>query len=108
MLDENWTKSEKAVAHRAYNQAYERETKALADEVRRLANGITEATEIWRLHDFLTRRRKDIDLKYDYRYSVLLLVFTRLIREGWIKETELAGLSEDKLSRIRSLLEIRF
>lgn len=61
---------------------------------------------MWELHDFLTQQRKATDEKYDYRYSVLIFVFARLIREGWLSEAELAGLGEDKLARIRSLLEM--
>lgn len=103
MHHEQWTKSEKAIARRAFEQAYQRECSALGNEVRRMANSIADPGGIWRLHDFLTRQRRAIDEKYDYRYSVLLFVFARLIGEGWLNEADLAGLSEDKLDRIRSL-----
>jgi len=106
MHDEPWSKDEKAIAHRAYDEAYDRELAALADEVRRRANAITEPHHIWALHDFLTRKRKEIDEKYDYRYSQLDFVFARLIREGWLSEAELAGLAEEKLARIKSFLDL--
>ncbi|MDZ8056073.1 MAG: hypothetical protein RMX68_021745 [Aulosira sp. ZfuVER01] len=32
------------------------------------------------------------------RYSVLIFVFARLIREGWLSIEELKSLGEDKLS----------
>ena len=105
MHDETWSKSEKAIARRAYDQAYDRELAALADEVRRRASAIAEPHHIWALHDFLTRSRKEIDQWYDYRYSQLVLVFARLIRDGWLSEGELTGLAEEKLVRIRSTLE---
>jgi hypothetical protein len=106
MHDETWSKSEKAIARRAYDDAYDRELAALADEVRRRANAIAEPHHIWALHDFLTRSRKEIDRKYDYRYSQLVIVFALLIRDGWLSEAELTGLAEEKLARIRSLLEM--
>jgi photoprotection regulator FRP-like protein len=106
MHDEPWSKAEKAIARRAYDQAYDRELAALADEVRRVAPAIIEPGHIWALHDFLTRRRKEIDQKYDYRYSQLVIVFALLIRDGWLSEAELTGLAEEKLVRIRSLLEM--
>jgi len=28
------------------------------------------------------------DEKYDYRYSVLLFVFARLLKEKWLKDTD--------------------
>jgi len=39
--------------------------------------------------------------KYDYRYSVLIGVFARLLYEGWLSEQDLAGLSPEKLELIR-------
>ena len=106
MHNETWSRSEKTVARRAYDHAHDRELAALAEEVRRRANRITEPRHIWALHDFLTRKRKEIDRKYDYRYSQLVLVFALLIRDGWLTEEELAGLGEDKLARIRLVLEL--
>ncbi|HXU38504.1 MAG TPA: hypothetical protein VN937_19260 [Blastocatellia bacterium] len=106
MQDETWTKSEKAVARRAFDAALDREYTALTDEVRRRANSIAEPHHIWALHDFLTRTRKDLDQKYDYRYSQLDFVFARLILDGWLSEAELTGLAEEKLARIRSLLDM--
>ena len=106
MYEETWSRSEKAVARRAYDQAYDRELAALVNEVRRLAKQITEPGHIWALHDFLTQKRKEIDSKYDYRYSQLVFVFARLIRDGWLSEEELEGLGEEKRARIRAWLEL--
>ena len=51
---------------------------------------------------YLTQSRKEIDRKYDYRYSVLTLVFGNLVRKGRLSEEELHGLAEDKIASIRS------
>jgi hypothetical protein len=106
MHDETWSRSEKTIARRAYDQAYDRELAALADEVRRRATAIAEPHHIWALHDFLTRRRKEIDQTYDYRYSQLVFVFARLIGEGWLSEADLTGLADEKLAKIRLILEM--
>ncbi len=106
MHDENWSKGEKTIARRAFDAALSREYSALADEVRRRAKSIADPGDIWELHDFLSRKRKAFDQKYDYRYSMLVLVFARLIRDGWLTEGALAGLDEEKLARIRLVLEI--
>lgn len=102
---EHWSKSEKAIARRAFEQAYDRECSAIAEEVHRRARKISEPRDVWALHDFLSRRRKEIDQKYDYRYSVLIFVFGRLINEGWLSDECLAGLSDDKLAKIRFMTE---
>jgi len=41
---------------------------------------------------------------FDYRYSQLPLAFARLVREGHLDETRLAGLSEEKREIVRSFL----
>lgn len=103
MHNENWSKSEKAIARRAFDVALSREFAALVDEVRKSAKNIADPADVWELHDFLGSRRKEIDEKYDYRYSVLIFIFARLINEGWLSEEELAGLGEQKLAAIRFL-----
>lgn len=104
MPREQWSKREKTIARRAFEQAYARECSAPTNEVRRLANGIAEPDDIRKLHNFLTRQRKALAEKDDFRYSVLLFVFARLVGEGWIREADLVGPSEDKLNKIRFLV----
>jgi hypothetical protein len=55
------------------------------------------------LEHYLTQRRKEINRKYDYRYSQLTHVFGRLLYEKRLRENELRGLREDKLKSIHSL-----
>ena len=62
--------------------------------------------DLWDLESFLTQSRKEIDRKYDYRYSVLTLVFGKLIREGRLREEELHGLADDKIASIRSYVNL--
>ncbi|HXY49352.1 MAG TPA: hypothetical protein VEI01_07870 [Terriglobales bacterium] len=74
-------------------------------EAKRMANQINELADLWDLEHFLNQRRKEIDRKYDYRYSRLTQVFGRLLYEGRVSEEELSGLREDKLKLIRSFAE---
>jgi hypothetical protein len=53
----------------------------------------SDPLKIWPVHDYLSEKRRDIDQKYDYRYSVLITVFARLLFEGWTTEAELAARS---------------
>jgi hypothetical protein len=57
------------------------------------------------LEHYLTQRRKEIDSKYDYRYSRLTHVFGKLLHEGRLREEDLRGLREDKLNLIRSVAQ---
>jgi hypothetical protein len=99
----DWSKTEQKVAKEAFEKAYEREIAALIQEVRAQASAIAELDDMWRLHDFLSARRHDIDGKYDYSYSALLFIFARLVKEGWLHLDELKGLQIDKLSKVAAL-----
>ena len=97
-----WSRSEKAIARKAFDAALERELQEVIREAKQKAGQIKEPADLWDLEHYLTQRRKEIDRKYDYRYSQLDLVFGRLLREKWIAEEDLRGLGEDKLRAIRS------
>ena len=101
-----WSKTEKEVARQTFRRAYERECKKVSDKVKDMANTDKNPDDIWELHDFLTEKRKEIDEKYDYRYSVLILVFGRLLREGWIELDDIKGLDEDKISNFKNIADL--
>jgi len=65
-----------------------------------------QPSDLWDLESYLTQSRKEIDRKYDYRYSALTLVFGKLIREGRFSEEELHDLAEDKIASIRSYVNL--
>jgi|SRR5215469_9562468 len=96
-----WSKSEKAIARTAFDAALKQEFQEIMQEAKQMANQIKEPTDLWDLEHYLTERRKEIDRKYDYRYSQLTHVFGRLLYEGRVSEEELRGLCEDKLKSIR-------
>jgi len=100
-----WSKQEKEIARRAFGAAYNRECTAILENVRKMSAESNDPTRIWEIHDYLAEKEKDIREKYDYRYSVLLTVFARLIWEGWMNQKDLAGISEDKLQEIRKTAE---
>ncbi|MDF5715060.1 MAG: hypothetical protein PUP93_14555 [Rhizonema sp. NSF051] len=98
-----WTDIEKKIARTAFDKAYEREIETLLKQVQEQANKLVDVGELWRLHDFLSAKRHDIEGKYDYQYSVLLFVFAGLVKEGWLHLNELQGLDQDKLSKVAVL-----
>jgi hypothetical protein len=54
--------------------------KQIQEAVYKEARDVKEEDDVWRLHDYLTKKRREIDGKYDYRYSVLIFVLGRLLR----------------------------
>jgi len=99
-----WSKTEKKIARAAFEKAYQKECSGIIERIRTKAKKISEPDNIWQFHDFLTEKRDEVDEKYDYRYSKLILVLTRLINERWLDYSDLEGLAEDKIDRIESLI----
>ncbi|MEM7116606.1 MAG: hypothetical protein AAF614_29495 [Chloroflexota bacterium] len=104
----SWSKGEKKIARAAFEKAYARETAALIQQVQQKATQLESPESLWQLHDFLRETLGDVEQKYDYRYSVLDIVFARLIREGRLTLDELAGLAEEKLERLRRMTSASF
>jgi hypothetical protein len=100
-----WSKTEKEIARKAFRAAYHRECSDILTTVRKMASEAEDPASLWQIHDFLSKKRKESDEKYDYRYSVLPLVFARLMYEGRLKPEDLEGISEDKLQGIRQFAE---
>jgi len=97
-----WSKTEKAISRTAFDAALGRELHEVIEKAKQMANAIQRSADLWDLEHYLTQRRKEIDRKYDYRYSQLAQLFGRLLQEGRLSEQELHGLREDKIILIRS------
>ncbi len=97
--------AEKALARRVFDAALESELSEVMTAFKAKASAVTAPSAMWELEEYLREKRRELNDKYDYRYSQLIWVFGRLIREGRIREEHLAGLSEEKLSHIRRMLQ---
>jgi hypothetical protein len=98
-----WSETEQQVAQAAFEQAYQREIKRLIESVQGQAEAIVAIEDVWRLHDFLSARRHEMDGKYDYQYSALIFTFAGLVKDGLLQLDELAGLDATKLTKIAAL-----
>src|SRR2546428_144392 len=63
---------------------HERKGQAIVREVKAMLQNARDWHVIWDVEDCLRARRREIDQKYDYRYSVLMMLFSRLYIEGWL------------------------
>jgi hypothetical protein len=100
-----WSKTEKRIARKAFDLAYSREMKEIKKTLQKMITESTEDKDIWKIAEYLQEKRKGMDMRYDYRYSVLFTTFLLLMKYGYLKESDLEGLSPDKISRIRSSAE---
>lgn len=106
LRDHRWTDREKKIARRAFELALQTELKNFIAEFKAKANSVTEVGEVWEVRDWLNSRGQEIDGDFDYRYSVLISVFARLVRSGKIDLNTLAGLDEQKLQEIMYIAQL--
>ena len=100
MFDLTWSHAEKVIARQAFDLALRNELQTTIREAKDRAARICEPAELWELEAWLTERRQDINRRYDYRYSVLPIVFAHLLRDGRLREDDLKGLRPEKLEQI--------
>ncbi len=100
MYDLKWSHAEKTIARKAFDKALGNELETVIREAKSRAGAIKDAPDLWDLESWLTERRQEIDRRYDYRYSVLPLVFASLFRDGKLTEEDLNGLKQEKLDLI--------
>ena len=98
----NWSRSEKALARKAFDAALSRKLHEVIREAKRMASQIKQSSDVWDLEHYLTERRKEINRKYEFRSSRLKQVLGALLRESRLGEEGLRGLPQDKLESIRS------
>ena len=98
---ETWTASEKKTARRAFDKVFERNCPRINAEARGMLENVTDPSDIWRVQEYLLEHRKTVDRIYDYRHSHWLLVSSRLMRDGWLTEADLAGLDPEKIASIK-------
>jgi hypothetical protein len=101
-----WSSVEKTIARRVFDAALKRELQQIMQEAKQKADRIKEPADVWELEHYLTRRRKDVDRKYEFRTSALTRVFGTLLFESRIGEEDLRGLGEDKKEVIRSCARV--
>ena len=99
-----WSKSEKSIARQAFDKAYQVECQHLIKKLKEKTAKLEKPEDIWELQNYLDKREKEMAQKYDYRYSILVLVFAQLLKQGWIEINDLNGLDAEKIKQIESLV----
>jgi hypothetical protein len=75
-----WSRSEKAIARKAFDAALGQELHEVTQEAKRMAKEIQKSSDLWDPEHHLTQRRKEIDRNYDFRDSRLTDVLGRLTK----------------------------
>ena len=97
----NWSPTEKKIARKAFDKTYEAQCAAIRAHALDLLSKGSTPSDLWQVDDYLATQRKEMDRLFDYRYSVLLNVFSVLLAKGWLTVTDLTGLRDDKIETIK-------
>ncbi|EQD43534.1 hypothetical protein B2A_09849 [mine drainage metagenome] len=103
MKENKWSDTEKRNARRIFNKTLQMEYNLIIEKTRDLAVKATSQQDLWEIHSYLTNSLKEINRKYDYRYSRIIQLFGELLAEGKISERELDVFSTDKAEQIRNI-----
>ncbi|GHD03354.1 hypothetical protein GCM10007320_63310 [Pseudorhodoferax aquiterrae] len=106
MYDFKWSDAEKRLARRVFELALKAELADIMAEFKARAAAAAEPDDMWSIEQHLHHKRREIEAKYDFRYSRLILLFAQLLREGRMQEEHLAGLADEKLSSIRRIASL--
>lgn len=106
MHDLKWSESEKKIARRVFETALQQELSEVMSRFKEMAAHAEKPDDMWAVEGWLSQQSRDIEAKYDFRYSQLVRVFGRLPRESRVTEEQFAGLAEDKLSYIERVASL--
>jgi hypothetical protein len=95
-----WTELEQDIARQAFDRAHRRAVAALVSAVQQQARSMDCVEDCWKLHDFLSIHRHEIEGRFDFRLPGLLFVFASLLKDGLLVMEELEGLDGDKLAKV--------
>ncbi|MFM8767566.1 MAG: hypothetical protein ACKOD9_07290 [Rubrivivax sp.] len=102
----NWSAREKQIARAVFERAAFEEEKELLELCRARAAALKDLEEVRALEVWIRDSLREYQYKYDYRYSQLLMVFARLVREGRVEIELLEGLDDEKLLYIKRVVSL--
>ena len=106
MQDFAWTPKEKQLARQVFERAAVAEESELLEQIKTKAAELKSLEDLRALQLQIQDAEREYQQKYDYRYSQLISVFGRLVRERRISMDGLRGLSEEKLKYIERIASL--
>jgi hypothetical protein len=101
----DWSEREQDIARIAFDRAHSRALATLISEVQLQAAVVDSAGSLWQLHDYLSIQRHRIEGRFDFRPQAILFLFASLVKDNLLEVSELDGLEEGKLAKIRAMAQ---
>lgn len=97
-MNKQWSPAEKKAAHRIFDLAVDNAQKDVLN--RHSAKRINTIDDLWEYEREIREWRKEIYNTFQFTYSTLAVCFGLCLRKGWLAESDLAGLCEERIDSI--------
>ena len=104
-MDKQWSPSEKKAARQIFDLAV---ANAQKDILKRHSNKkISTVDGLWRYELEIREWSKEVQTVLQFTYSSLPLCFGLCLRKGWLNESNLTGLCDERIEQIKSIAAVR-
>ena len=104
-MDKQWSPAEKMAARRIFDLAV---ANAHKDVLRRHSEKrITTADDLWKYELEIREWRREVQTTLQFTYSTLPVCFGLCLRKGWLVESNLSGLCEERIEFITKVCALR-
>lgn len=98
-----WTKEEKRSARLLFDKVVKENLTEILIQFKEMASQAESPEKMWQIEEFLGRKRREIDGKYNFRESRIVSLFGHLLEEKRISLEDIQELSEDKIDQIKMI-----
>jgi hypothetical protein len=104
-MDKQWSPNEKNAARQIFDLAV---ANAQKDILKRHSDKkISTADDLWRYELEIREWRKEFQTTFQFTYSSLPICFGLCLRKGWLIESNLTGLCDERIEQIKSIAAVR-
>jgi hypothetical protein len=108
MSQQGWTNPEKEIARNLYAKVVLEEYDEIIKDFKRRAQKVKTRDEFWEMENYIKEVHRDLEARFDPRYSQILFVFGSLLRRGKISNEQLKGLSNEKINEIHRIAKLSY
>lgn len=104
-MDKQWSPTEKMAARRIFDLAVANAQKDILK--RHSEKRISTANDLWKYELEIREWRREFQTTLQFTYSTLPICFGLCLRKGWLAESNLAGLCEERIEFIRKVCTLK-
>ena len=104
-MEKPWSPAEKMAARRIFDLAVANAQKDILK--RHSEKRITTADDLWKYELEIREWRREVQTTLQFTYSTLPICFGLCLRKGWLVESNLSGLCEERIDFITKVCTLK-